>query len=403
MGQQQNAKIAVLDLETREHHVLVEGGGPHPRYASSGHLVYGFEDTLRAVRFDLDRLEALGDPIPVLEGVTPANPGPGAGAKVDITDDGTLVYQWDPGGGTTPRSLVWVDRDGQEEPIPMTPRAYNLPRLSPDGRRVVVDTVGADSNLFLYDLDAQVEEQFTFDLSVDQYPWWSQDGSRIYFSSERNGGPAAGQLYVKPADGSGGAERVLSDTRNGVASGWSADGETLVFSGGGNPDTGIDIFTVRLGADGAHEPLLATPDRDMWPTVSPNGCWLAYVSDETGERRIYVRPFPDTASGGRRAISEGPGERPLWGRDGRELFYHTEEDAMVVSVDTGETFQRGAPRRLFSMAPYALGPIFYWDVSLDSQRFLMVKRAQADEDTQPSQVIVVQNWVDELKGMFPDP
>ena len=396
-------EIAALDLETGEQRVVVRGGS-HPRYLSSGHLVYSFEDTLRAVRFDPARLEVLGDPIPVLEGVTGTPNASGRGANVDISDDGTLVYQWDPEGAAASRTLVWVDRNGQEEPIPMTPRAYRLPQLSPDGRRLAVDTDGVDANLFLYDLDAQVEEQFTFDLRSDQWPLWSRDGSRIYFQSGRDGAPP--QLFVKPSDGSGQVERVLSERLNGMAAagGWSADGETLVFTATGNPDTGIDIFTVRLDAGEAPEPLVQTPDLDSWPTVSPNGRWLAYVSDETGERRIYVRPFPDAASGGRRVISEGPGERPLWGRDGQELFYHTAESAMVVPVETGDTFQRGTPRRLFSMEPYDLSPAFFhWDVSTDGEQFLMVKRGEAtDENAQPSQVIVVQNWAEELKGMFPE-
>ena len=390
-------QIAVLDLRTGEQRVVVPGG-THPRYVSSGHLVYGFEDTLRAVRFDPDRLEALSDPIPVLEGVTAVS---GGGANVDISDGGALVYQWDPAGAAASRTLVWVDREGQEESIPMTPRAYLRPRLSPDGRRVAVDTAEGDPNLFLYDLDTQVEEQFTFDLGRDEWPMWSRDGSQIYFSSTRDGAPQ--QLYVKAADGSGVAEPVLSEHRHGAATGLSADGETLVFTG--LSDTGFDIFTVRLGADGAHEPLLATPARDMWPTVSPNGRWLAYVSDETGERRVYARPFPDVASGGRRVVSEGLGERPLWGHDGREIFYHTADGVMVVSVETGDTFQRGAARRLFSKEPYNLrGLLGNWDISADGQRFQMVKRGGATgEDTQPSQIIVVQNWLEELTRLVPTP
>ena len=127
--------------------------------------------------------------------------------------------------------------------------------------------------------------------------------------------------------------------------------------------------------------------------MSPNGRWLAYVSDETGERRIYVRPFPEVGTGGQRVVSDGYGDRPLWGRDGRELFYHTDESVMVVPVETGETFRRGAPRRLFSIKPYVMGGFYNWDIAPDGQRFLMVKReGAADADAQPPQVIVTLNW-----------
>ena len=127
---------------------------------------------------------------------------------------------------------------------------------------------------------------------------------------------------------------------------------------------------------------------------------MAYLSDETGERRIYVRPFPDVASGGQRAISDGPGEDPLWGRDGRELFYQTSEDAMVVPVETGDTFQRGAARRLFSLDPYYLGLNSNWDVSPDGERFFMFKRSSETSD-ETSEIILVQNWFDELKRLVP--
>ncbi len=269
------------------------------------------------------------------------------------------------------RTLVWVGRNGEEEPIGMTPRAYSSPQLSPDGRRVVVDTEGFSGDLFLYDLETQVEEQFTFDPSADWWPLWSPDGSQIVFSSSRHRGRP--NLYVKPADGSGSAERLTTSPFPQAAADWVDNGETLTL-GQIDPETGMDILTLQFGADAEPEPLLETDANEAVHSISPNGRWVAYRSDESGERRIYVRPFPNASSGGQRLISDGPGSDPLWGPDGRELFYLTPEAAMVVPVETGDTFQRGSPQRLFSMDPYNDGLSRSWDISPDGQRFLMIKR-----------------------------
>ena len=162
-------------------------------------------------------------------------------------------------------------------------------------------------------------------------------------------------------------------------------------------------MTLGFGADAEPETLLVTNADEAVFALSPNGQWLAYRSNASGENQIYVRPFPDVTSGGERLISDEPGATdPLWGPDGRELFYLTPDAAMVVPVETGETFQRGTPRQLFSLDPYFQGPNLSWDISPDGQRFVMVRRSPAaDEDAQPSQIIVVENWVEELKGMFP--
>ena len=390
-GNPDAAQVAVYDFETDQYTNLLFGSSPS--FAATGHLVFWRDGSLWAVPFDPDRLQVDGDPVAVMEGVSGD-----FGGDYALADDGTLVYRRDT--RREQRTLVWVDRAGREEPIGMTSRAYRVPRLSPDGRRIAVDIEGPGANLFLYDLETQVEEQFTFDPSNDTWPLWSQDGSRIYLTSMRDGAPA--QLYVKPADGSGSAERVLADHISGVAGGWSADGETLVFAGLSDRNASdVDIFAARLDGNGAHEPLLQTQDGDLYPTVSPNGDWLAYVSDETGERRIYVRPLPDTGSS-QRGISEGPGGTPLWSRDGQELFYHTPEAVMVVPVETGDTFLRGEPTRLFSLEPYASGSFFYWDVSPDGQRFLMVKDAEATaESASSTSIVLVQNWFEELKRLVP--
>jgi eukaryotic-like serine/threonine-protein kinase len=211
----------------------------------------------------------------------------------------------------------------------------------------------------------------------------------------RDGDP--GQLYVKPVDGSGEEKRVLVGENGGVGSCWSADGKTLIVVRY-VADKGLKIFTLRLDGRSPPEELLTTKANEAVPVMSPNGRWIAYRSDETGEPRIYVRPFPDVGRG-QRFVSDGPGRDPLWRRDGRELFYFSPNGVMAVPVETGDTFKRGTPRRLFSLEPYFQGANINWDVSLDGERFLMVKQGAATDA--PSQIVVVQNWLDELKRLVP--
>ena len=394
-GSWDDAQLVVQSLDTGERHVVLEGGF-YGRFVPTGHLVYARAGGLMAVPFDLGTRRVTGDPAPIVEGVRQAN----SGVQFAFSDGGMLAYVPGAFGGTELRQLVWVDRNGEEEPIGMPPRAYNQPQLSPDGRRLVVDTPpGGDDELFLYDLETQVEEQFTFEAASDYRPIWSPDGLQIVFSSDRHGGPA--NLYVKPADGSGTAERLTSSPVRQWATDWADNGETLILVEL-DADTGADLLTLRFGADAEPESLLETVANELNPAISPNGRWMAYRSAESGEPQIYVRPFPDASSGGQRLISDGRADDPLWGPDGRELFYLTPEAAMVVPVETGDSFQRGTPQRLFSMSAYFEGLGFNWDISPNGRRFLMVKRAEpTSEDSASDEIIIVQNWFEELKRLVP--
>ena len=384
----EDSQIAVLPLDTLEPRVIIRRGG-YPRFSETGHLLYAIDGTVWAVRFDPARLEAMGDPVPVQQGVWTK---PSASANFDVSSSGSLIYM--PAGAAAAsqmRSLVLVDRQGQEEPIGMPTRPYNVPRLSPDGQRVAVDTPNGDDEIFVFDLRTQVEERFTFDPAPDEFPLWSPDGSQIVFSSQRDV-LGINNLYIKAADGRGTVARLTDASFAQGAMDWADDGETLLFGGS-------DFMAVQPGANEEPETLLKTPFNEALFAVSPNGRWVAYMSNEAGARQIWVRPFPDLSSGGQRLVSDGPGEDPLWGPDGRELFYLTSEAAMVVPVETGEAFQRGAPERLFSMDPYHQGNGTNWDVSPHGQRFLMVKRNNAAAEA--SEIVVVMNWFEELTRLVP--
>ena len=279
-----SGKVMVRSLATGDKHVLVEDGGGDAVYLPTGHLAYVLEDTLFAVPFDADRLTVTGGPVSLVEGIIQGGNGL---AQFFFAHDGTLVYQH--GVAAEQRTLVWVDRDGREEPIGMPPRPYQVPSLSPDGRRVVVDSSGGDAELYVFDLETGVEEQFTFHPVNDWYPLWTPDGSSIVFRSDRD--PSGTSLYVRSADGSGSAELLGTFPFAVGPSSWADNGETLVFGG-------TDILTLSMDAHGEFENLLETPFAEAIFKVSPNRHWIAYRSNEGGSSQIWVRPFPDLAGGG---------------------------------------------------------------------------------------------------------
>ena len=333
-------QIAVLDLETGEQQVLIQGGA-QPRYVSSGHLVYRFADTLRAVRFDADRLEVLGDPIPVLDGVAV---GAGGGANVDISDDGTLVYQRGGAQGGA-RTLVWVDRAGREEPVEAEARPYEGVRLSPDGRQVAVVVADPENtDVLIYDLARGTPTRLTFDPARDDYAIWSPDGQRVVFASTRNGGVF--NLFWKAADGTGEVERLTTSERYHASSSWAGAGQPLVYFDR-FPDTAGDISALSMDGERVPELVLQEPFNQAYPEVSPDGRWIAYYSNESGQPEIYVRPFPNV-NAGKWQVSRDGGTRPVWAPDGRGLFYLGLDFAMkVVPVESEPTFSPGIAEVLF--------------------------------------------------------
>jgi serine/threonine-protein kinase len=389
-------ELHLFMLETGEHRTLVPNAVAG-RVLDTGHLVFVRSGALWAVPFDRDRLDIVGTPAPVVEGVRIEG---GGAVQYALADDGSIVYV--PGGSATGarRTLVWVNRDGQEEPLGMPPRAYDWPRVSPDGRRVIVDTGLDGGDLFLYNVETEVEQQFTTDPAQDHWPVFNSDGSVILFSSLRAGGP---DLYRKAADGSGSTEALTSNPINQTAYDLSADGETLVITEF-DPDTNWDIATLQIGDGSPPEKLLQTEYLDGKPAISPDRRWMAYTSDEPGGRYVYVRPYPDASSSDGQLITTD-GDVPLWGPEGDELFYRTSVgDVMVVPVETGsDTFRRGTPTLLFPGFGYrfAVGSI-NWDVAPDG-RFLMIKEGAAEGQSGQAEIHVVLNFSEELRRLFPDP
>jgi len=386
------AQIAVLDLDTRVSTVLLRGGS-HASYLPSGHLIYGASGTLRAVAFDLDRLETVGTPTPVVPQVVTTAFG---AADFAVAADGTLVYVQGLA-GRAPRTLVWVDQQGREEAIAAPPRPYRSPRISPDGRRVAVNIADGEDDLWIYDLARGTLERLTFDAGQDSEAVWSPDGTRVaYYAFGREGGPG---IHLRAADGTGDVTRLTTGTHRPKSG--SSDGKLVMFMSASRTGT-QDIGAVGIDGKTPPQMLIATPAREDTPRISRDGRWLAFETNETGADEIFVRPFPDVNQGRWRVSTEG-GVDPMWAPDGRRLYYRSGQSIMAVAVNADPPSGWGIPARLFQLEGryLFLQGATELDISADGRRFLVIKESGADGPAAPPQIIVVHNWLEELKRLVP--
>jgi hypothetical protein len=394
-----NAQIVVQSLDSGTRTVVVRNGAD-ARYVASGHLVYVRQGTLLAVPFDLARNAAIGNSVPAIDGIQEATFGGVASigrkasgaAQFTVSQNGLFAYVPQDMAAVA-RTLVWVDRHGHDTPISVPERAYAYPRISPDGTHVVVDSRDQEQHIWTGDLSGEILNRFTFDSAADIAPLWTPDGRRIVFLRPGKG------LFSKAADGTGAEERLtesVSDVL--VPNTFSHDRTSLVFED--QTAQGWDLKMLSLD-DKRVVDLIARPIvTELNADISPDGRWVVYQSDESGQNEIYVRPFPDV-QGGQWKISQGGGTRPLWARSGRELFYLAAGGTvMATPIESSSVFQAGYPTKLFS-GPYYVGLNGRtYDVSSDGQRFLMIKAAGSTVSTLP-RIIVVENWFEELKRLVP--
>jgi serine/threonine-protein kinase len=380
--------IVVQSLETGERRVVVDAG-THARYVPTGHLVYARTGTLMAVPFDLERLEVTGSAVPILEGVRMTLEGT---VEYGFSELGSLVYIPGPT-GEPQRRLVWLDRRGVEESLAAPLRNYSIPRLSPDGQRIAAHISGNSIDVWVYEIAGQTLTRVTFEGS-NQFPIWTPDGKRVTF---RHTGGGARNIWWKPVDGSGTEEQLTSGEHVQTPQSWSPDGQNLIYLDS-DPFARDGIWVLPLEGEREAQPFLQTPFRERVAHVSPDGQWLAYLSDESGRSEIYVQPFPDP--GGKRQISTEGGSSPVWTRNGRELFYRNGNKMMAVDIQLQPTFNAGKPRLLFEIsASFLANPQGAFDVTPDGQRFLMVRLSE--QELPATQLTVVQNWFEELKRLVP--
>ncbi|HVH28778.1 MAG TPA: protein kinase [Vicinamibacterales bacterium] len=396
-----DTEVVVHVFATGERKVLVHGGADG-RVLPTGQLLYLRRGTLMAVAFDLEQVAATGGPVALIADVmqsanTPNDAFEGGAGQFSVSATGSLLYA--PGGTFPPpeRSLAWVDRNGTAEPLPLASRPYASPRLSPDGRRLLVWTQG-DRNVWVHDLSRGVTTRLTFE-GRNARAIWTPDGTRITYASTVAG---AENLFWRPSDGSGTTERLAPSEGYQAPGVWTPDGRTLLFIQE-NPTTPLDIWTLSLDGDRRPQPFLQTSYDEEYVDLSPDGRWLAYVSNQSGRGEVYVQPYP--GPGARQQISLDGGTAPAWSRDGRELFYTTTSSVggqatlttmMVVPVQLQPTFTAGTPRRLFQGRYGATANIRAYDVTSDGRRFLMVQQKERPA-MRLADMIIVQNWVEELR------
>ncbi len=382
-SKQDDAQIVAQRLDTGQRRLVLQGG-TFPQYVPTGHLVYVRAKTLMAVPFDLQQLQVKGQATPVAEDVQETGMG---AAEFGLSPEGSLVYI--PSAQTARLNLVWVSRDGREQPIAAPPRPYYAPRLSPDGTRLAVNIEEQGEQIWLYDLKRDTLSRFTFQGENNEYPVWTPDGQRIAFHS----GEHPPNLFWQSADGSGAPERLTTSKNTQGPGSWSPDGQLLAFSEV-DQATGRDIWVLRL-SDRKPQAFLQTESDESAPRFSPDGRWLAYGSNETGRLEVYVRPYP--GPGKKWQVSTEGGTQPVWNSNGRELFYRSGSKMMAVEITRQPDFSLGNPRVLFQRDYVIQAPAYphpNYDVSPDGQRFLMIKESRP-------QLNVVLNWFEEVKRRAP--
>jgi eukaryotic-like serine/threonine-protein kinase len=381
----QSNAIFVASLDGRENRLLLHASS-NTEYAA-GHLLYVRERMLMAQPFDEKSARFAGDPFPIAE----VQYDTLFSRAVFSVSDGSLVYQ--SGSALREVELTWYDRAGKN--LGSLRQALVKPsspaRLSPDGKRVVVSISEPGSGaggIWVYDIQRGVRTRLTFD-GGDVFPAWSPDGLRIVFARRQQDNI---RLYVKKADGSGPEDALVESPAKDIPTDWSADGKSIAFQRLGGPGkTREDIWILPLSGDKKPFPFLRTEFSERYARFSPDGKWLAFGSNESGDNEVYVAPFP--GPGGKLQVSTSGGHSPLWRRDGREIFYIApDRKLMAVEVETSPALRIGNPRPLFQT--HLPAPWISYEPSPDGQAFLLAN-LQSEETSPP--VTLVLNWTSELK------
>jgi serine/threonine-protein kinase len=386
------ALIDVLSLKDRSRKTVARGG-TSPRYLPTGHLLYSNRNTVFAIPFDLERRESRGAAVPVLTDVA-FDPAAGI-PQMDISRDGTLVYRRIVASAAGTATLAWIDSAGKRQPLSArTARYASTPRLSPDGKKLATTLrEGANQDIWIYDIERDSMTRLTFGTQTFVSAIWSPDGRFIVTGSIGNG------LFWARADGGGQPQPLVSGRSISFPHSITADGRRLVYY---EIDGTPQIWTVpiELGDGikaGAPERYMTTGYADLAPSLSPDGRWLAYESNESGRPEIYVRPFPIPASGtgGKWQLSNNGGTWPIW--KGREIFYRSGDQVIAVAYTvTRDAFSPEKPRVAATTPGTAPG----FDVAPDGRLLLMTPTVAEGAKTDHT-LMFVQNFFDEVRRRVP--
>jgi Tol biopolymer transport system component len=406
IGSWSQSDIVLQNIATGERKVVLKGAH-YARYLPTGHLVFIRGATLLAAAFDLKSLEVTGPAVPVVQGVNSSETT--GHSRYAVSANGTLVYvpgAADQSGGS---ALVQVGFDGKETALSSELRDYDDPRVSPDGRRIASSVTEPDGHvqIWITDLSTGGATQLTFEGTTNRHPVWTRDGREVLYTSKRGD---KFSIYRKAADGTGEPMHVLDGTERLVATD-VLPGNVLVYqdkSAAGSRD----IQTMDLDDGGAAVPFLATDADEYGARVSPDGAWVAYLSNESGEARVYVRPYPNT-SGGQRAVSQQLSNPPIWSRDGREIYFISGPPGKLMAVPVTATETTITPARPKVAIDLFIGPYQFRTIvdtapfdampngGIVASRFGGLPSENPDSAAARPTVKVVLNWFDELRRLAP--
>jgi serine/threonine-protein kinase len=392
---QDTASIVVQALNTGRRKVLLRGGY-YGRYLPSGHLVYMQQGTLFAVGFDPDKWELVGRPVPVVDDI--ASYGASGGANFDFSRTGTFVYTSGRMASLT-SSLMWLDGAGRLDPLPVKPATYVAPRLSPDGKRLAFIRVEAGGQgLWVYEWQRDIMQRLPVTAAIAT-PVWTPDGRHIVFTSGQ-------EIQRIRADGSAKPQRLTDSKDQRYPFSFSPDGKTLAFVEL-SKETSWDIWTLPLAGDNPDDPkpgepklFLRTQFTEWAPAFSPDGRWLAYTSDESGNFGVYVQPFPQ--GGGRWLVSGGGGRGVIWSRTRAELFYLASGGRIMSAAYSvkGGSFVPAA-RRQWSERRLPLFPVWLsFDLAPDGNRMIFLTTGEEQEKPETHLTFLL-NFFDELRRRVP--
>ncbi|MBI3005651.1 MAG: serine/threonine-protein kinase [Ignavibacteriales bacterium] len=392
-GSSETDAIHVASLDSTEESKLLFHASSNVAYAG-GHLLYLREQSLMAQPFDAARLQLTGDAFPIAEQIQFV--AIASSAVFSVSQNGVLVYQV--GGVQAGTQFTWFDRKGKPLGSIRKPGSYFRFRLSPDNRRVAVEVVEPQSNtgfdIWLVDFARDIWTRFTFNPAIDRDPVWSPDGSRIVFDSFRKG---SADLYQRISSGAVNEEVLFESMNNKYPTDWSMDGKYLVYTEVSAGETRPDLWVLPHTGDRKPKIFLQTEFSERRGVFSSDGKWIAYESDESGRFQIYVRPFPEP--GAPTQVSTAGGSWPRWRRDGKEIFFITDNNAVMAAEVrmSRSAIEVGAVRQLFVVNAFrgANFNVNGYDVTADGQRFLV--NTIVGETAQSPPITLVLNWQADVK------